>query len=80
MDIYWFCSSHLTGMIAGYVLFKYKEPPKVSQTFNLCMWILSVCCMLGAVFCVINGTLTVIQTAFYVSFSHTGKPSSMTFL
>lgn len=59
-------------MIAGYIIFRYKQPPKVSQVFNIGMWILSIFIMSMIIFGVWNGSLTLVATAFYVSLTHTG--------
>lgn len=59
-------------MFAGYLIFRFKEPPKVSRTFNIGMWIVSLMAMSLTIFGVWNGVLTVVETAFYVSLTHTG--------
>lgn len=60
-------------MIAGILIFRFKEAPKVSQTFNLFMWFVSMATMFLIVFGNWNGKMSVVDTAFFVSLSHTGK-------
>lgn len=60
-------------MLAGYLIFRFKEPPKVSRAFNLGMWFVSLATSSLVIFGVWNGVLTVVQTAFYVSLTHTGE-------
>lgn len=61
-------------MIAGYLIFRYKnEPPKVPKMCNIIMWIVSMVTMTLVIFGVWNGSLSVTDTAFYVSLTHTGN-------
>lgn len=63
----------IPGMIAGYVINRFKEPPKVSFTFNIFMWLISMMTLSLCVFGTWNGVLDKTATAFYISLGHTGK-------
>lgn len=72
----WVCVHHiiyLTGMAAGYILNRFKSPPKVSPFINLILWAMSLCIMFLLVFGVWNGSLNQTWTAIYVSLGHTGR-------
>lgn len=60
-------------MIAGYIINRFKEPPKVSFAFNIFMWIVSMTTLSLCVFGIWRGSLDRIETAFYISLGHTGK-------
>lgn len=60
-------------MIAGLLIFRFKEPPKITQTFNIFMWAVSMATMFLIIFGNWNGKMSVVDTAFFVSLSHTGK-------
>lgn len=66
---------YLTGMAAGYILNRFKLPPKVSPFINLILWAMSLCIMFLLVFGVWNGSLNQTWTAIYVSLGHTGRPT-----
>ncbi len=66
-------TQNFTGMIAGYIIYRFKQPPKVSFTFNIVMWFVSMLILSLCVFGIWNGTLDRIDTAFYISLGHTGK-------
>lgn len=68
----------ISGMIAGYIINRFKEPPKVSFKFNIFMWIVSMTILSLCIFGTWNGTLDRIATAFYISLGHTGTPLSRT--
>lgn len=68
---------HLTGMAAGYVLNRFKSPPKVSPFINLILWAMSLCIMFLLVFGVWNGILNPTWTAIYVSLGHTGRQNGI---
>lgn len=61
------------GMTAGYILNRFKSPPKIPSFINVILWIMSTCILLLLVFGVWNGSLSVAWTAVYVSLGHTGK-------
>lgn len=60
-------------MAAGYLLHRFKSPPKIPSYINVILWIMSVAILFSLVFGVWNGTLSVAWTALYVSLGHTGK-------
>lgn len=65
-------------MIAGYILNRFKSPPKVSPFINLILWAMSLCIMFLLVFGVWNGSLNPTWTAIYVSLGHTGRQAEHT--
>lgn len=65
-------------MVCGLLIFRFKQPPKVSQAFNIGMWAVSMVTMFLIVFGNWNGSMSAIDTAFFVSLSHTGKPDRST--
>lgn len=67
-------------MIAGYIINRFKEPPKVSVTFNIFMWFVSMMILTLCVFGIWKGTLDQIETAFWVSLGHSGKTFWVYFL
>lgn len=64
-------------MIAGYIINRFKDPPKVSSRINIFMWIVSMITLSFCIFGVWNGELDKTATAFYISLGHTGKSISM---
>lgn len=64
---------HLTGMFTGYILNRFKTPPKVSPFINLVFWAMSLCIMFLLVFGVWNGSLDRTWTAIYISLGHSGE-------
>lgn len=60
-------------MIAGYIINRFEEPPKVSSIFNILMWFVSMVTLSLCVFGTWNGYLDRIDTAFYISLGHTGN-------
>lgn len=62
------------GMLAGYVLNRFKSPPAAITPFiNIVFWLMSMGVMLLLVFGVWNGTLSLLWTALYVSLGHSGE-------
>lgn len=63
-----------TGMIAGYILNRYKSaPPAITPFINVVLWMMSLGVLLLLVFGVWNGTLNLLWTALYVSLGHSGE-------
>lgn len=60
-------------MLAGYIFYKVKSPPKITSRTNLLLWAGSIGLLFIIIFGVWNGELNAISTAFYVSIGHTGK-------
>lgn len=60
-------------MLAGYIIYKVRSPPKISQRVNNLLWVSSFGLILLIVFGVWQGELNEVTTAFYVSIGHTGK-------
>lgn len=60
------------GILAGFALNHFKQPPKISKILNLFLWILSVGIMFAIIFGVWEGQLNVKLTSVYVSLGHTG--------
>ncbi|XP_037936146.1 uncharacterized protein LOC119670101 [Teleopsis dalmanni] len=63
--------TYIIGMIAGYIVFKVKTPPKISARTNLILWMSSLGLLALIIFGVWQGELNEINTAFYVSIGHT---------
>ncbi|CRK99548.1 CLUMA_CG012865, isoform A [Clunio marinus] len=65
-------SPYFMGMFTGYILHRYKKPPKIQNLFiiNICMWILSIGILFLVIFGVTEGQLGVVETSIYVSFGH----------
>lgn len=62
------------GMLAGYVLNRFKSAPAAITPFiNVVLWMMSLGVMLLLVFGVWNGTLNLMWTALYVSLGHSGE-------
>ncbi|XP_055297842.1 uncharacterized protein LOC129566166 isoform X2 [Sitodiplosis mosellana] len=62
---------YVMGMMAGYVLNRYKSaPPAITPFINVVLWMMSLGVMLLLVFGVWNGTLNLLWTALYVSLGH----------
>ncbi|XP_031632725.1 uncharacterized protein LOC116346685 [Contarinia nasturtii] len=62
---------YVMGMIAGYILNRYKSaPPAITPFINIVLWTMSLSVMLLLVFGVWNGTLNLLWTALYVSLGH----------
>lgn len=62
------------GMIAGYILNRYKSAPvPITPFINVVLWMMSLGVMLLLVFGVWNGTLNLLWTALYVSLGHSGE-------
>jgi hypothetical protein len=59
-------------MIAGYILYRVKVPPKVPFAINIVLWMISLFTLFITLFGVVGGQLNVLVTSFYVSFGHTG--------
>ncbi|XP_037037502.1 O-acyltransferase like protein [Bradysia coprophila] len=70
-QVYTRIGPYIMGMIAGYIINRFKEPPKVSSTFNIFMWFVSMATLSLCVFGIWNGSLDRIDTAFYISLGHT---------
>lgn len=63
-----------TGMLAGYILDRYKSaPPAITPFINVVLWMMSLGMMCLLVFGVWNGTLNLLWTALYVSLGHSGE-------
>ncbi|TMW51935.1 hypothetical protein DOY81_002997, partial [Sarcophaga bullata] len=62
---------YIMGMLAGYIIFKVRSPPKISQRVNNLLWLLSFGLLLLIIFGVWQGELNEVTTAFYVSIGHT---------
>lgn len=60
-------------MVGGYILYRFKSPPRVSTFINLTLWAMSLCVMFLLTFGVWNGSLDRTWTAIYVSLGHTGE-------
>lgn len=60
------------GMIAGYILQRFKKPPKISILMNVVLWVCSTSTLFAIIFGVVDGKLNQAFTSFYVSFGHTG--------
>jgi hypothetical protein len=58
-------------MIAGYILHRTKNPPKVPFLVNIGLWLVSIAITFALVFGVWDGQLGTTATAFYVSVGHT---------
>lgn len=61
------------GMIAGYVLYRVKVPPKIPFIVNVGLWSASLFTLFIIIFGVQGGQLGIITTSFYVSLGHTGN-------
>lgn len=62
------------GMLAGYVLNRFKSAPAAITPFiNVVLWVMSIGVMFLLVFGVWNGTLNLVWTALYVSLGHSGE-------
>jgi hypothetical protein len=73
-NIIFFCfSQHTPGMIAGYILYRVKVPPKIPFIVNVGLWSASLFTLFIIIFGVQGGQLGVITTSFYVSLGHTGN-------
>lgn len=63
----------LVGMIAGYILYRVKTPPKIPVIVNLMLW----SCSLGIIFIIVfgvwEGQLSLLMTSLYVSLGHSGN-------
>lgn len=59
-------------MLTGYIIYRVKEPPKISIYINLFLWIISFLIMFFVIFGVWKGSLSLEVTALYISLSHTG--------
>lgn len=59
-------------MIAGYILYRVKTPPKIPVIVNLMLW----SCSLGIIFIIVfgvwEGQLSLLMTSLYVSLGHSG--------
>lgn len=66
----------VSGMLAAYLIYNYKAPPKISLSTNAFLWFSSLLMMFIVVFGVWNGTLSVGWTAIYVSLGRTGMIDS----
>lgn len=66
-------------MIAGYVLYRVKEPPKIPRIVNISLWSASLFTLLIVIFGVGGGQLSLIATSFYVSLGHTGNHDTFFF-
>ncbi|XP_037825920.1 uncharacterized protein LOC119613920 [Lucilia sericata] len=62
---------YIMGMLAGYIIFKVRSPPKISQRVNNLLWVLSLGLIIVIIFGVWQGELNEVTTAFYVSIGHT---------
>ncbi|XP_065365687.1 uncharacterized protein LOC135958723 [Calliphora vicina] len=62
---------YIMGMLAGYIIFKVRTPPKISQRVNNLLWLLSMGLIFLIIFGVWQGELNEVTTAFYVSIGHT---------
>lgn len=60
-------------MLTGYIIYKVRTPPKVSQRLNNVLWFFSLGLIVLIIFGVWQGELNEMTTAFYVSIGHTGK-------
>ena len=61
------------GMIAGYILYRVKVPPKVPFVINVMLWSISLFILFIVIFGVRGGELNLIVTSLYVSLGHTGN-------
>ncbi|CAO1398931.1 unnamed protein product [Diamesa hyperborea] len=61
---------YIMGMIAGYILYRVKTPPKIPVVVNLMLW----SCSLGIIFIIVfgvwEGQLSLLMTSLYVSLGH----------
>ena len=72
--IFYFCLFLLfIGMIAGYILYRVKVPPKVPYVINVMLWSISLFILFIVIFGVRGGELNLIVTSLYVSLGHTGN-------
>ncbi|KAM7347821.1 uncharacterized protein ACRADG_007300 [Cochliomyia hominivorax] len=62
---------YIMGMLAGYIIFKVRSPPKISQRVNNLLWFLSLGLIMLIIFGVWEGELSEVTTAYYVSIGHT---------
>lgn len=60
-------------MIAGYILYRVKVPPKVPYAMNVMLWAISLFILFIVLFGVSGGKLNLIVTSLYVSLGHTGN-------
>ena len=60
-------------MIAGYILYRVKVPPKVPYVINVMLWSISLFILFIVIFGVRGGELNLIVTSLYVSLGHTGN-------
>lgn len=60
-------------MIAGYVLYRVKVPPKIPFVINVGLWSASIFTLFIIIFGVQGGQLGLITTSLYVSLGHTGN-------
>lgn len=60
------------GILAGYALNHFKQPPKISKILNFILWICSLGILFIIIFGVWEGQLNVKLTSVYVSLGHTG--------
>ncbi|XP_055548848.1 O-acyltransferase like protein isoform X2 [Wyeomyia smithii] len=71
---------YLMGMVTGYIYYFKKTPPKVSSIVNILLWACSLATIFGLVFGVWKGTLSVPETALYVSLGHTAWGAALVWI
>lgn len=59
--------------MAGYILHRIQQPPKIPAAVNCVLWFISIGTMFLLVFGIWDGKLSITATAIYVSLGHTGK-------
>lgn len=66
-------------MVAGYILYRVKQPPKIPLIVNMGLWLVSLFTLVIVIFGVGGGQLSRIATSFYVSLGHTGNHDTFLF-